>query len=95
MNLLQNASVHTPPGTPVSMRVVRDRRAWRFEVEDRGPGLSIDADRAFEQFTTGPGSRGTGLGLAVVRTIATAHGGEAGVEDRQGEGARFWIRIPR
>jgi signal transduction histidine kinase len=96
VNLLHNAAVHTPDGTPVELRLVGRRRAWRFEVADLGPGLAAgDEERVFRQFWHGPDSRGSGLGLAVVRSIAHAHGGEAGAENRPGEGVTFWLSIPR
>lgn len=96
VNLLHNAAVHTPDGTPVELRLVARRRAWRFEVADRGPGLEPgEEERMFRQFVHGPASSGSGLGLAVVRSIARAHGGEAGVDNRPGEGATFWLSIPR
>src|SRR4029453_9130188 len=96
VNLLQNAAVHTPEGTPVELRVSHARKAWRFEVEDRGPGLARGQDEeVFERFAHGTASSGAGLGLAVVRSIARGHGGEAGVENHPGKGATFWILIPR
>jgi two-component system OmpR family sensor kinase len=96
VNLLQNAAVHTPEGTPVELRVAQARKAWRFEVRDRGPGLARGQDdEAFERFVHGPSSSGSGLGLAVVRSIARGHGGEAGVDNHPGKGATFWILIPR
>ena len=96
VNLLHNAAVHTPEGTPVELRLVGRRRAWRFEVSDHGPGLAAgEEERVFRQFWHGPASHGSGLGLAVVRSIARAHGGEAGAENRPGEGVTFWLSIPR
>lgn len=96
VNLLHNAAVHTPDGTPVELRLVARRRAWRFEVADRGPGLVPgDEEQVFRQFWHGPKSKGSGLGLSVVRSIARAHGGDAGVVNRPGEGATFWLSIPR
>jgi len=96
VNLLQNAAVHTPEGTALELRVSQARKAWLFEVEDRGQGLARGReDEAFERFVHGPASQGSGLGLAVVRSIARGHGGEAGVDNHPGEGATFWILIPR
>ena len=96
VNLLQNAAVHTPDGSPVDLRAVQARKAWMFAVEDHGDGLeSGREEEAFERFVHGPASRGSGLGLAVVRSIARGHGGEAGVENHPGRGATFWILIPR
>ncbi|HUX41393.1 MAG TPA: ATP-binding protein [Rectinemataceae bacterium] len=71
-----------------------------LEVRDRGPGIPArDIPRLFERFYTVDKARsrelgGTGLGLAIVKHIALAHGGEAGVESWEGEGSRFWMRIP-
>ena len=96
VNLLQNAAVHTPDGTPVDLRAVQARKAWMFAVEDHGEGLEGGhEEEAFERFVHGPASPGSGLGLAVVRSIARGHGGEAGVENHPGRGATFWILIPR
>jgi signal transduction histidine kinase len=96
VNLLHNAAVHTPDGTPVELSLAAGRRDWRFEVADAGPGVAPgDEDRVFEQFERGPNSPGSGLGLSVVRSIARAHGGEAGVINRPGKGATFWLTIPR
>jgi signal transduction histidine kinase len=96
LNLLHNAGVHTRPDTPVTLRVVSERHAWRFEVDDQGGGLLPgEEDHAFSSFWHGARSTGSGIGLGVVRTIARAHGGTAGVENRPGEGATFWLTIPR
>jgi signal transduction histidine kinase len=96
VNLLHNAAVHTPAGTRVELRLIAERRMWRFEVSDRGPGLAPgDEERMFQQFTHGSSSKGSGLGLAVVRSIARAHGGEAGVDNRPGDGTTFWLSVPR
>jgi signal transduction histidine kinase len=97
VNLLQNAAVHTAPGTPVELRIVERNGSWRFEVEDRGEGLpSGKEETVFEPFArAGARATGSGLGLAIVRKIAEAHGGGAGVENRPGEGATFWLEVPR
>ncbi|MEQ1507878.1 MAG: ATP-binding protein [Myxococcota bacterium] len=70
----------------------------RFEVDDDGPGFAPgDEVQAFQPFWRGStsGPRGEGLGLALVRQIAVAHGGEAGAENRAEGGARVWIELPR
>ncbi|MGH2525874.1 MAG: sensor histidine kinase, partial [Actinomycetota bacterium] len=96
VNLLHNAAVHTPAGTEVELRFAAARRAWRFEVSDRGPGVtSGEEELVFRQFTHGTHSPGSGLGLAVVRSIARAHGGDAGVDNAPGIGATFWLSVPR
>jgi len=96
INLLKNARDHTPDGTPIDLRVVADNGSWRFEVADHGGGLPAgQEDHVFEPFFKRDFSSGSGLGLAIVSGIARAHGGAAGVENRRGEGATFWMRIPR
>jgi signal transduction histidine kinase len=96
INLLRNAREHTPAETPIDLRVVRDNGSWRFEVADHGGGLAAEHEaRAFEPFFKREHSAGSGLGLAIVSGIARAHGGTAGLDNREGEGATFWVRIPR
>jgi signal transduction histidine kinase len=97
LNLMRNAAEHARGDRPVLFRVQAEPSSWRFEVADEGGGLAPgDEQVAFEPFRTGlPGAGGTGLGLSIVRGIAKAHGGQAGVINRPGQGATFWIRIPR
>jgi two-component system OmpR family sensor kinase len=98
-NLLENARVHTPPGTPAHVRVDRDDSHVVLAVADEGPGLSAEArSRVFERFYRDDGARsretgGAGLGLAIVAAIAEAHGG--GVRVVEGDpGATFEVRLP-
>jgi two-component system OmpR family sensor kinase len=99
-NLLSNARAHTPPGTPVSIRVGRENGTAVLEVADRGPGLAAeDAERVFERFYRADQSRsrasgGVGLGLAIVAAVARAHGGTAAVRSERGAGATFELRLP-
>jgi signal transduction histidine kinase len=97
INLLQNAALHGGNGCPVVLQVVEETDGWRFEVADEGGGITLDPpERVFQPFSRGGANTGgSGLGLAIVRTIAEAHGGAAGVENRSGEGATFWIRVPK
>jgi signal transduction histidine kinase len=96
INLLQNAAEHTTPATSVHFRTVACTNAWRFEVADEGGGLPPGSeDEVFQPFFTAKKSMGSGLGLCVVSGIARAHGGTAGVDNRPGHGATFWIEIPR
>jgi signal transduction histidine kinase len=96
LNLLKNAADHAPGGSPVHLLFTGEPRWWRIEVEDRGDGVATgDLALVWQPFRTGPRSDGTGLGLAIVRGIAEAHGGTAGLTNRPGEGATFWIRLPR
>jgi signal transduction histidine kinase len=97
INLLQNAAIHSHTGCPVILCVREEPDCWRFEVADEGGGIALDPpERVFEPFSRGAGRHaGRGLGLAIVRTIAEAHGGAAGVRNRPGIGATFWLRVPR
>jgi signal transduction histidine kinase len=97
INLLQNAALHGGNGCPVVLQVLEETDSWRFEVADEGGGITLDPpERVFQPFSRGRTNHGgSGLGLAIVRTIAEAHGGAAGVENRSGEGATFWIRVPK
>jgi len=100
-NLLANARDHTPPQTPVSVRVLAMGTQAVIEVADEGPGIPADAaERVFERFYRVDASRarasgGTGLGLSIVAAIAEAHGGRASVQSRPGAGATFQITLPR
>jgi two-component system OmpR family sensor kinase len=106
LNLVENAFLHTPSGTPVVVSVRGDTPSGgtgsdhvTLEVADRGPGVPADRrERVFERFARSAGDRssasGTGLGLAIVRAVAEAHGGTATVRDADGGGALFEIRLP-
>jgi two-component system OmpR family sensor kinase len=97
-NLLRNALVHTPPGTPVEVSV---RPGLRVEVRDHGPGLPTeDAGALFERFWRAEGGRergkgGAGLGLAIVAGIVTAHGGSVRASNAPGGGASFVVELPQ
>ena len=99
-NLLANARAHTPPGTPVEVRVSRDGATALLEVTDHGPGLPPEiAATVFERFVRADPARaratgGTGLGLAIVAAVAEAHGGIAAVSSVPGEGAMFRVVLP-
>jgi two-component system OmpR family sensor kinase len=99
-NLLDNARTHTPPGTPVTVRVSRSDDTATIEVADRGPGMSEEeASRVFERFYRGDPSRsrasgGTGLGLSIARAIVEAHGGTISVASAPDQGATFTVSFP-
>ena len=94
-NLVRNAAEAAGPGGRVVVRVVEDPSQARVEVEDTGPGIDeAAAARLFEPFFTTK-DRGTGLGLAVSRAIARAHGGDVTGGSRPEGGALFTIRLPR
>ena len=65
-----------------------------ISVKDNGPGISEElSDKIFEPFYTSR-SQGTGLGLAVVKSVTNAHQGEVSLISKPGEGAHFCIKIP-
>jgi signal transduction histidine kinase len=83
---------------PIVLSAVEREGEVEIHVTDRGPGFPPDfLDRAFERFSRSIPSRGdggSGLGLAIVRTVARAHGGEAGAANRDEGGADVWMTIP-
>jgi two-component system OmpR family sensor kinase len=100
-NLLTNARVHTPPGTPVHVRLAAEDTSAALEVADEGPGVPPgEADRIFERFYRTDRSRtrskggGVGLGLAIVRSIVEAHAGAVAYRERAGGGSVFRVALP-
>jgi two-component system OmpR family sensor kinase len=98
-NLLTNAAVHTDPGTPVALRV-RTEPGWAVvDVTDGGPGISPENQaRVFDRFyrvddSRTRGSGGTGLGLSVVLSLVTAHGGAVSLRSQPGATV-FTVRFP-
>ena len=92
-NLVENARVHG--GQRVRLRAWRAEGSCGFEVEDDGPGITpANLPKVFDRFfTTRRGSGGTGLGLALVRAVATSHGGEVTVTSEPGRTV-FLVRLP-
>jgi len=104
-NLMSNALTHTPPGTPVRVKIASGALesgppAVVLDVADSGPGMSTDqARRVFERFYRADEARnrasgGTGLGLAIVAGLVAAHGGTVSVRTAPGQGADFQVRLP-
>jgi two-component system sensor histidine kinase KdpD len=96
-NLLVNAAVHTPMGSPIDIKARAEEGELVIEVGDRGPGLVADQlERIFETFHRAPGTKpgGTGLGLAIVKGFVEAQGGQVKAENRTGGGAIFRICLP-
>ena len=92
-NLLDNAVKYSPPGAPIEVTV----RDGEIVVADRGPGVAAeDLPRIFDRFYRAASARslpGAGLGLAIVREAAEAHGGRATAESSSA-GARFRLTLP-
>jgi K+-sensing histidine kinase KdpD len=94
-NLLANAARYAPRGSDVWIAAARDGDDVRIEVSDQGRGIAPeDAEQVFEPFVRGSGSRGSGVGLAICRSIVEAHGGTIGVRRTFGGGATFSFTIP-
>jgi signal transduction histidine kinase len=99
MNLARNAVEHTDPDAAITLGSALINGDVRFWVADTGPGIAPDEQAAiFERFARGGDGRrrseGAGLGLAIVRAVAEAHGGRVELDSRPGAGARFTISIP-
>jgi signal transduction histidine kinase len=95
--LLENAIVHTPPGTEVRVAVGGDQSTVALRIEDDGPGIAPeDQEQVFERFFRSAGTvkPGSGLGLAIARELAGVMGGEIELESRPGRTA-FTLRLPR
>ncbi|HEX6943987.1 MAG TPA: HAMP domain-containing sensor histidine kinase [Gemmatimonadaceae bacterium] len=99
-NLLSNAFKFTNKGGRVSLIVGREGDQVRMAVSDTGAGIPRDQiPHIFEKFyqadTQAPlALRGAGLGLAIAKSIVTAHNGSIEVESRVGVGTTFTIRLP-
>jgi two-component system, OmpR family, sensor histidine kinase KdpD len=98
VNLLENAAKYAPPGTPIEIVARADGEHVTIDIDDRGPGLPPGREEAmFRMFERGQSESampGMGLGLAISRTIVTAHGGRLRAMQREGGGARFRIELP-
>jgi two-component system phosphate regulon sensor histidine kinase PhoR len=107
LNMAHNAVKYSHPGGEVRLGWDVRGESVRFTVADDGIGIpaakqariferfyKADRSRAREAGGEGPGGS-AGLGLAIVRHIAEAHGGAVGVESIEGVGSTFWIEVPR
>lgn len=94
-NLVRNAVRIAPAGSAVTIRAEARPGAVWWAVEDAGPGFAPEVlARGFERFYRGEqGGDGAGLGLAIVRSIAEAHGGQVGIENRSVVGACVWLTV--
>jgi len=99
-NLVNNAIKFTNSGT-VEINVIDQKDDILIEVKDSGIGISSEhLDKLFDRFYRTDKARsrdkgGTGLGLAVVKSILDAHGSEIFVESSTGAGTRFWFTLPK
>jgi signal transduction histidine kinase len=102
-NLVSNALEYTPAGGRVTVSVLRDGSGLALRVRDTGQGIRPeDLPRVWDRFFRAERSRtrmshssdGAGLGLAIVRGIAEAHGGSVQAQSAPQQGAAFTIRLP-
>ena len=98
-NILENAIFVSQPGDEITIRARESNFAGRDSLEirisDNGPGLTPEqASRIFEPFFTTK-TQGTGLGMAIVKRIVEAHGGQISVAERTGPGAEIILIVPR
>lgn len=100
-NLVANALRHTPAGGQVMLSAIESQDRVEISVNDTGPGISEeDLPYVFDRFWRGDRARDrsaghSGLGLAIARQLARAHGGELTVVSRPGAGATFTLTLPK
>jgi two-component system, OmpR family, sensor kinase len=103
-NLMSNALIHTPAGSPIELRAGTHRGdgdgSAAIEVVDHGGGLTREqTERVFERFYRADPARshaagGVGLGLSIVAALVAAHGGTVEVRSEPGQGASFLVLLP-
>lgn len=99
-NLVANALVHTPAGSPVTVEVGTEGGRGVLRVIDHGEGMPPEvAQRAFERFYRADPARsrhrgGSGLGLSIVESTVVALGGEVSLTSEPGQGLTVTVRIP-
>jgi len=101
LNLLDNASRHTPDGATIELHLSQQGKEAVVEVADDGPGIpQAMRTQIFDRFVRGEGpadtarGTGTGLGLAIVSAVAASHGGTVEATESASGGALFRARIP-
>ena len=94
-SLVENAVRYTDEGGVIELAAYPDEESVVIEVRDDGPGIP-DEELAyiFESFRSGSSRGGTGIGLAIVKTIVEAHGGTVSAENLPAGGASFRLRLP-
>jgi two-component system, sensor histidine kinase and response regulator len=99
-NLLANAVKYSPRGTAVDVSLREEQDSVEVVVADRGPGIPEPLKGVlFQKFgsveaKSGRARRGHGLGLHLVKLVASAHGGSVAARDRSGGGSDFVLRLP-
>ena len=97
-NLLDNAHMHTPAGTTITISSRVTPAELVLVISDDGPGIAPELHEAiFQRFYKAPSARrgrGLGLGLTIARAVVEMHGGSLHVESTPGEGTSFYISLP-
>lgn len=99
LNLIENASKYTPEGGEIVIHTQEVDDKVIFSVRDNGPGISKeDQERIFEKFYRGQAhqtlTKGTGLGLFLVKYFIELHGGQVFLESQSGQGTRVGFYLP-
>lgn len=97
INILHNATMHTPPRTVITVAATASPREVVISIADAGPGIpESDLGRIFEKFFRSAGSKsgGTGLGLPIAKGFIEAHHGTVHARNQSGGGAEFTITLP-
>jgi len=95
-NLVANAVRHAPAGSRIWVSAREVEPGWvEVRVTDQGPGIpAAERAAAFQPFRRGPGSSSSGVGLAIVRAVVDAHGGEVGIEEGPAGGTSVRFTLP-
>lgn len=94
-NLVANALRHTPRGGTIVLQARAGTGSIQLSVRDSGAGIAADLrPRLGQRWAKGEGSRGLGLGLAIVRSIVHLHGGEVQIGPAEGVGTEVWMEFP-
>ncbi|MDD5509447.1 MAG: PAS domain-containing sensor histidine kinase [Dehalococcoidales bacterium] len=99
MNLIGNASKHTPDGSSITVSARREKNRLAIGVQDDGPGISSAAqkhlfDPYFRSEAAQDTKEGLGLGLPITRHIVELHGGRIRVKSKTGQGSTFSFSLP-
>lgn len=96
INVLDNAVKYSPPGGAITVDLLQDGHNAFLNFTDEGRGIAQeDLENVKTKFYKGKGSvRGSGIGLAVVDEIVTAHGGSLSLQSEVGRGTTVTVRLP-
>ncbi|NNG06646.1 MAG: GHKL domain-containing protein [Desulfobacteraceae bacterium] len=95
LNILINAIQSMQDGGTIDIKVEEARDTYQIEIEDTGCGISEEnADKIFNPFFTTK-EKGSGLGLSIVRKIIEGHRGTIDIQNREGEGTKVEVHLPR